>query len=75
MVCDFELDLETMPVGGPRMIALLGGTIGNFAPQQRAGFLRRDRNLLDADDRFLLGTDLVKDRETPRGRLRRLRRA
>ena len=25
------------------MIALLGGTIGNFAPQQRAGFLRRDR--------------------------------
>jgi L-histidine N-alpha-methyltransferase len=64
MVCDFELDLETMPVGGPRMIALLGGTIGNFAPQQRAGFLRRIRNLLDADDRFLLGTDLVKDRET-----------
>ena len=64
MVCDFELDLETMPVGGPRMIALLGGTVGNFAPQQRAGFLRRIRNLLDADDRFLLGTDLVKDRMT-----------
>ena len=64
LVCDFELDLETMPVGGPRMIALLGGTIGNFAPQQRAGFLRRVNNLLDADDRFLLGTDLVKDRAT-----------
>ena len=64
MVCDFELDLETMPVGGPRMIALLGGTIGNFAPQQRAGSLRRINNLLDPDDRFLLGTDLVKDRAT-----------
>jgi L-histidine Nalpha-methyltransferase len=64
LVCDFELDLERVPVGGPRMIALLGGTIGNFAPQQRAGFLRRICNLLGPDDRFLLGTDLVKDRET-----------
>ncbi len=62
-VCDFELDLERIPVGGPRMIALLGGTIGNFEPQQRAGFLRRVANLLDSDDRFLLGIDLVKDRE------------
>ena len=49
------------PVGGPRVIALLGGTIGNFAPHQRAGFLRRIANLLDPEDRFLLGTDLVKD--------------
>jgi len=64
LVCDFELDLERVPVGGPRMIALLGGTIGNFAPQQRAGFLRRICNLLAPEDRFLLGTDLVKDRET-----------
>jgi L-histidine Nalpha-methyltransferase len=64
LVCDFELDLERIPVPGPRVIALLGGTIGNFAPQQRAGFLRRIRNLLGPDDRFLLGTDLVKDRAT-----------
>ena len=63
-VCDFELDLERVPVEGPRTIALLGGTIGNFAPAQRAQFLRRVANLLDQDDRFLLGTDLVKDRET-----------
>ncbi len=64
LVCDFEFDLERVPVGGPRMIALLGGTIGNFEPHQRAGFLRRVANLLDTEDRFLLGTDLVKDRET-----------
>ena len=64
LVCDFELDLERLPVGGPRMVALLGGTIGNFAPQQRAGFLRRVCNLLGPEDTFLLGTDLVKDRET-----------
>jgi L-histidine N-alpha-methyltransferase len=63
-VCDFELDLERVPVPGPRAIAFLGGTIGNFEPAQRATFLRRIANLLDPDDRFLLGTDLVKDRET-----------
>ncbi len=64
LVCDFELDLERIEAPAPRLIALLGGTIGNFAPQQRAGFLRRIANLLGPEDRFLLGTDLVKDRET-----------
>ena len=63
-VCDFELDLERLPVPGPRITAFLGGTIGNFQPAQRASFLRRVANLLDAEDRFLLGTDLVKDRAT-----------
>jgi L-histidine Nalpha-methyltransferase len=63
-VCDFELDLERVPVEGPRVIAFLGGTMGNFQPAQRASFLRRIANLLDPEDRFLLGTDLVKDRAT-----------
>jgi L-histidine N-alpha-methyltransferase len=63
-VCDYELDLERVPVGGPRVIAFLGGTIGNFPPAQRASFLRRIANLLDPEDRFLLGTDLVKDPPT-----------
>jgi L-histidine Nalpha-methyltransferase len=60
LVCDFEFDLERVPVEGPRVIALLGGTIGNFSPHQRAAFLRRISNLLGPEDRFLLGTDLVK---------------
>jgi len=64
LVCDFERDLERMPLAGPRLIALLGGTIGNFEPQQRASFLARVANLLGSDDYFLLGTDLVKDRAT-----------
>ncbi len=41
LVCDFELDLERIEAPAPRLIALLGGTIGNFAPQQRAGSPRR----------------------------------
>jgi len=46
LVCDFERDLERMPLGGPRVIALLGGTIGNFEPAQRASFLARVANLM-----------------------------
>jgi L-histidine N-alpha-methyltransferase len=64
LVCDFERDLERIPLGGPRVIALLGGTVGNFEPAQRASFLARVANLLGDDDHFLLGTDLVKDRAT-----------
>ena len=64
MVCDFERDLERIPLSGPRLIAFLGGTIGNFEPQQRASFLCRVANLLEPEDRFLLGTDLIKDRTT-----------
>jgi len=64
LVCDFERDLERIPLGGPRVIAFLGGTIGNFEPAQRASFLARVANLLAPEDRFLLGTDLVKDRAT-----------
>jgi L-histidine N-alpha-methyltransferase len=64
LVCDFERDLERIPLEGPRVIAFLGGTIGNFEPQQRASFLARVANLLGPDDHFLLGTDLVKDSET-----------
>ncbi len=62
LVCDFDRDLERMPLEGPRVIAFLGGTIGNFEPAQRASFLARVANLLGPDDHFLLGTDLVKDR-------------
>jgi L-histidine N-alpha-methyltransferase len=64
LVCDFERDLERIPLAGPRTIALLGGTIGNFEPQQRASFLARVANLLGPEDHFLLGTDLVKNRAT-----------
>ncbi len=74
LVCDFERDLERIPLAGPRVIAFLGGTIGNFEPAQRASFLARVAYLLGPEDHFLLGTDLVKDRRSARGRLQRLRR-
>jgi L-histidine N-alpha-methyltransferase len=46
----------------PRIVAFLGGTIGNFAPGSRRRFLRGLAKLLrPGQDFLLLGTDLVKD--------------
>ncbi len=64
LVCDFEAHLERTPTtseAGPRLIAFLGGTVGNLYPDERAEFLARIAALLDPDDHLLLGTDLVKD--------------
>ncbi len=62
LICDFEHDLERIPDGaGGRLIAFLGGTIGNLYPQARRDFLARLADLLGPEDRLLLGTDLVKE--------------
>ena len=61
VVSDFEEHLGLPEGGGPRLVAFLGGTIGNLLPDQRAVFLRSIRNRLDQGDTLLLGTDLVKD--------------
>ncbi len=62
LVCDFEHDLERIPNGGGgRLVAFLGGTIGNLYPDARRDFLARIAALLEPGDRILLGTDLVKD--------------
>jgi L-histidine N-alpha-methyltransferase len=61
VVGDFTLDLDTIPRKGRRLIAFLGGTIGNLLPEDRGRFLRAVGRLLEPDDYFLLGTDLVKD--------------
>ena len=61
VVGDFEHHLGTIPAGGRRMIAFLGGTIGNLAPKQRAQFLSELASSMAPGDSLLLGTDLVKD--------------
>ena len=61
-VCgDFERHLPLLPGGGRRLVAFLGGTIGNLLPPERARFLADLRDGLQAGDALLLGTDLVKD--------------
>ncbi|HEX4760363.1 MAG TPA: L-histidine N(alpha)-methyltransferase [Thermoleophilaceae bacterium] len=61
VVGDFEQHLEHVPDGRRRLVAFLGGTIGNLYPDTRAAFLRDLRELLGDDGRLVLGTDLVKD--------------
>jgi L-histidine N-alpha-methyltransferase len=61
VVSDFEEHLGLPSGGGRRLVAFLGGTIGNLLPQQRAAFLTSLRARLRPGDSFLLGTDLVKD--------------
>jgi L-histidine N-alpha-methyltransferase len=61
LVCDFEQHLERIPDGeGGRLVAFLGGTIGNLYPSARRDFLARLADLMRPEDRLLLGTDLVK---------------
>jgi L-histidine N-alpha-methyltransferase len=62
VVCDYETHLERIPREPGGLIAFLGGTIGNFHPHTRRSFLARIASLMYAEDCFLLGTDLVKDR-------------
>jgi L-histidine Nalpha-methyltransferase len=61
VVGDFEHHVSLLPRDGRRLIAFLGGTIGNFKPEQRAPFLREVARQMSPTDSFLLGTDLVKD--------------
>jgi L-histidine N-alpha-methyltransferase len=64
VVGDFDRHLAKIPRperDRPRVVAFLGGTIGNFPPGARRRFLRSLARLLEPGDYLLLGTDLVKD--------------
>lgn len=60
-VGDFDHHLDEIPREGRRLVAFLGGTIGNFPPSERARFLEELAGNLRPGDSLLLGTDLVKD--------------
>ncbi len=64
VVGDFTEPLEGLPGGSPRLVAFLGGTIGNLLPDERDKFLHGVRAVLDKGEWLLLGTDLVKDPDT-----------
>ena len=60
IVGDLTRHLKHLPVGGDRLVAFLGGTIGNLDPAERAAFLADVRSVLEPGEHLLLGTDLVK---------------
>jgi len=63
IVGDFErgLGLGGAPGPRPRLIALLGSTIGNLYPERRAELLASLAGELDNGEALLLGLDLVKE--------------
>jgi L-histidine N-alpha-methyltransferase len=61
VVGDFERHLGHLPRGNARLIAFLGGTVGNLRPEARVKFLRSLSRQMSGSDALLLGTDLVKD--------------
>jgi L-histidine Nalpha-methyltransferase len=62
VIGDFERHLDQVPAAiGPRIVAFLGGTIGNFPPGSRRRFLRTIARQLGEEDHLLMGSDLVKD--------------
>lgn len=61
LIADFTAALTLPDTPVPRLVAFLGGTVGNLLPAERAGFLDSVRALMSPGDALLLGTDLVKD--------------
>lgn len=67
VVGDFTAHLDRLPrhpasrTPDRRLLAFLGGTLGNLEPAQRAEFLSRVRNALRPGEHLLLGAALVTD--------------
>ncbi len=62
LVGDFNRHLRHLPRGAERrrVVAFLGGTIGNFYVEERRAFLGALADQLRSDEWLLLGVDLVK---------------
>jgi L-histidine Nalpha-methyltransferase len=63
VVGDFMDDLGVLGAGDGRLAILFGGTIGNLHPREVPGFLQQVAGQIATGDHFLVGIDLVKDRE------------
>jgi L-histidine N-alpha-methyltransferase len=59
IVGDFTHHLARIPALGKRLVAFLGGTIGNLQPAERAAFLRSARAILRPGEQLLVGVGLV----------------
>lgn len=63
VAAEFEQGLGYLAThaSGPRLVAFLGSTIGNFAEEEIAQFFTMLHHYLRPVDRLLLGVDLIKD--------------
>jgi dimethylhistidine N-methyltransferase len=68
-VTGYVADYQTaLPVAassaGPKLVVFLGSSLGNYSTTDAVALLRQVASALRPEDRFLLGTDLAKDRAT-----------
>ncbi|HEY5062655.1 MAG TPA: L-histidine N(alpha)-methyltransferase [Gemmatimonadaceae bacterium] len=63
VVSDISASIDVPAMPGPVLFAFLGSTIGNFEWAGALSLLRRVRARMHPGDRFLLGTDLRKNRK------------
>lgn len=61
IVSDFTTMLPALPHGGRRLVALLGGTLGNLPPFERTAFLGELHRVLTPGEQVLVGIGLVTD--------------
>jgi dimethylhistidine N-methyltransferase len=61
VVGDFGAHLDRLPDVAGRLVAFLGGTIGNLTVEERARFLGTLADRMRPGEGLLLGVDLVKD--------------
>jgi L-histidine N-alpha-methyltransferase len=64
VVADFTRQLAEIPAERrSKLVLFFGGTIGNFDGTQRSRLLKNIGGLMRPDDRFLLGIDMIKQKE------------
>lgn len=64
IVADFIHHMDMIPFDRPRIIMFLGSTIGNFSNRTRRDFLRLVSESMRPDDRFIVGFDTLKTKQT-----------
>ena len=63
VVSDITEPFALPPVASPTLVVFLGSTIGNFSRDSAVGLLSHIARSMSPVDRFLLGADLIKDRD------------
>ncbi len=59
---DYHAGLQHLPeIRGTRLYVFLGGTIGNFYPEQARDFIKEIKAVMQPGDYLLLGADRVKE--------------
>jgi len=60
LIADFTKPICQIPNEHPKLLIFLGGTIGNFTPDERGTFFGNTASLMGPDDRLLVGIDMMK---------------